>query len=54
MIDTQTLDFFPRIDKTGREPPKPVDEPGPSVVPNDSLLFIAMVCYTEITDLRML
>ncbi len=53
MIDTQTLDFFAGIDMTGHEPPEPVDEPGLNGVPNSSLLFIAVVCYTEITDLRM-
>ncbi len=54
MIDTQTPDFFPWIDMTGRESPKPMDEPGPNSIPNTGLLFTAMVCYTEITDLRML
>ncbi len=34
--------------KTGREPLEPVDELGPNSVPDNGLLFIEMVCYTEI------
>ncbi len=53
MIDAQMPDFFPRIDMTGCEPPKPLDEMGPNSVPNNDFLIMATVCCTEITDLRM-
>ncbi len=54
MTDRQTLDFFPQIDMTGREPPQSIDKLGPNAVPYRGLLFLAMVWYTEITDLRIL
>ncbi len=53
MIDTQTPDFFLQIDVTGGTNLEPMDEPGPNSVPDNGLLFIATVCYTEIIDLRM-
>ncbi len=53
MIDTQTPDFFTQIDVTGCEPLEPMDEPGPNSIPNNDVLGIATVCYTEITDLRI-
>ncbi len=40
MIDTQTLDFFQRIDMTRHEPP-PVDEPGPKNISTTPARFIA-------------
>ncbi len=48
MIDTWTPHFFPRTDMTERE-----GELGQNGVPNNGLLFMATVCYTEITDLRV-
>ena len=45
----QGVDIFLRIDMAGRDPPESIRS-----IHINGLLFKATVCYTEITDLRML